>query len=495
MPQMARPLYLARQIRTIEQHHGAAGPSLMERAGLCAAELARVLLPENAHSVLVLAGPGNNGGDALVAAQHLKSWWHQVTVVFTGSREQLPPDAGAALEAWLACGGELATEIPTNRHYGLIVDGLFGIGITRDLDARHQALVQTANAFAAPKLALDVPSGLCADSGRIFGAALRADHTITFLGLKPGLYTLDGPDYAGQVHLADLGVDAPNLCPPDGWLLESPPTLPPARRRNSHKGSYGSVGVLGGNTSMVGAALLTARAALLSGAGRVYAGLLAEDAPAVDSAQPELMLRSTEALFKLEHLTTLVAGPGMGHNGTAETALSHALARPEPLLLDADALQILASRPSLRKTLAKRLAGSTVLTPHPGEAAALLSCSAAEVQADRIRSALLLAEKFHGIAVLKGVGSVIAFPDGRWFINASGNPGLASAGMGDVLAGIIGSLAAQGMSIADATLLGVHLHGAAADALVADGMGPVGLTASEVALAARDMLNQWIAEG
>lgn len=486
------PLYLTAQIRAIEQAHQAATPdsSLMERAGLAAATLARELLADGKSSILVLAGPGNNGGDAFVAARHLLQWWHRVDVVFTGQADKLPPDAKAAHDAWLQSGGKIATAIP-DKAFDLVIDGLFGIGLSREIDEQHAMLISTVNAIRTTTLALDIPSGLAADSGRVLGSCIRADHTLTFIGLKPGLFTLDGPDMAGEIHLADLNIHSLGSATtaPQGWLLDTPPALPAPRLRNSHKGSYGSVGVVGGAASMVGAALLTARAALLTGTGRVYAGLLADDAPGVDMAQPELMLRSVDALYKLDNLTALAVGPGMGTSGAAETALNHALNHTAPLILDADALNLLASRPSLRKALAKR--GNSVLTPHPGEAATLLGLSTAEIQADRIGNALKLAEEFGSIVVLKGCGSIIATPDGRWFINTSGNPGLSSAGMGDVLAGIIASLAAQGMALEPATLLAVHLHGAAADSLVANGIGPVGLTASEVVLEARNLLNLW----
>jgi len=243
---------------------------------------------------------------------------------------------------------------------------------------------------------------------------------------------------------------------------------------------------------MVGAALLAGRAALLTGAGRVYAGLLAENAPAVDCAQPELMLRDAKTLFDLDHLTALVIGPGLGRGSVAESSVQRALHYPAPLLLDADALTMLAGNDDLRWQLRERTAGATVLTPHPGEAATLLGCSTAEVQTDRLAGALKIAATYNAITVLKGCGSVIAVPDGRWYVNASGNPGMACAGMGDVLSGIIGGLTVQGMDLLDATLLGVYLHGAAADSLVADGVGPLGLTASEVALEARNLLNEWI---
>jgi ADP-dependent NAD(P)H-hydrate dehydratase / NAD(P)H-hydrate epimerase len=485
-------LYLTAQIRAIEQAHGTQG--LMEKAGLSAAELARDLAQDGL-PILVLAGPGNNAGDAFVAARWLKVWWFEVHMVFLGDRATLPADAADAFDAWLTCGGATVAEIPASKNYGLVIDGLFGIGLARSLNGRYAQLITQANALHAVVLAIDIPSGLCADSGRVLGTAMRADHTLTFIGLKPGLFTLDGPDHAGKIHLADLGItpsaESSAGC---GQLLDTPPALPPRRRKNSHKGSYGSAGVLGGATAMTGAALLAARAALLTGAGRVYAGLLAENAPAVDQVQPELMLRDAAAIFELDHLDALVAGPGLGQSEQAQRRLQTALRLPAPLLLDADALNLAAGSADLRPQVSRRQPGTTVITPHPGEAAALLDSAIPTIQSDRIGAALALAGDYNAVAVLKGCGSVIATPDGRWFINASGNPGMASAGMGDVLAGIIGGLLAQGMECENATLLGVHLHGAAADQLVAAGYGPLGLTAGEVALAARDLLNQWINE-
>jgi hydroxyethylthiazole kinase-like uncharacterized protein yjeF len=484
------PLYPVAAIRAMEQAAGGAG--LMARAGQAAATLAMALLPDGGSSVLVVAGPGNNGGDALVAARLLKQAWHRVSVVFAGERSRLPEDAAQAYDAWLAAGGMLEVQIPAAQ-FDLVIDGLFGIGLSKPLTGRHAALVQQINTLDLPVLALDIPSGLCADSGRVLGCAVRASHTLTFLGLKPGLFTLDGPDHAGTVHLTDLGVDGAAVPATPGALIELPPALPAPRLRNSHKGSFGSVGVLGGDTSMVGAALLAARAALLTGAGRVYAGLLADPAPAVDFGQPELMLRSAEALCATVHLSVLAAGPGLGQSKRAQSALRQALQYPAPLLLDADALILLAQQPKLRRLLSARTHAS-IVTPHPGEAASLLHCTVADIQADRIAAALRIARDCHAITVLKGAGSIIALADGRWCINGSGNPGMASAGMGDVLAGIIAGLIAQNMDAASATLLGVYLHGAAADARVAAGGGPLGLTASEVSLGARDLLNRWRAE-
>jgi hydroxyethylthiazole kinase-like uncharacterized protein yjeF len=484
------PLFRTSEIRAIEQAHGTAG--LMEKAGLAVATLAKELLSDEAYSILIIAGPGNNGGDALVAARYLKSWWLRVDVFFTGDPERMPPDATAAYRAWLDAGGELLSALP-EKTYDLVIDGLFGIGLAKVLHGHYAELVRQINAMDVPVLAIDVPSGLCANTGRVLGEAVIADHTLTFLGLKPGLFTLDGVDFAGTVHSSDLGGDTGAVAHPQGWLLNEIPILPSPRLRNSHKGNNGSIGVLGGDTAMVGAALLAARAALLIGAGRVYAGLLTEKTPAVDPVQPELMLRDGNSLLDLNHLTALIAGPGLGRSALAEGALHRALRYPAHLVLDADALVLLAANAELRQTLAAR-EHPTLLTPHPGEAAALLAGSVADVQADRIASALDLAVKYRATVLLKGAGTVIAMPDGQWFINASGNPGLAAAGMGDTLAGIIGGLAAQGMELDQAAMLGTYLHGAAADTLVAEGIGPLGLTASEVALAARKLINLWITQ-
>lgn len=478
-------LYLTSSLRKLEQQH--ASEPLMERAGHAVATLARTLLAEGHNRILVVAGPGNNGGDAFVAARYLKAWWHEVTVVFAGQRASLPPDAAHAYDGWRECGGEVLNNWPETGAWQLVIDGLFGIGLQRPLTGEMAELVARINALSLPVLAIDIPSGLAADTGVILGTAVRATHTITFLGRKPGLYTLDGPDHAGKVHVDLLGL--PPLPEADGTLLDAPFTLPARRRLNSHKGSNGSAGVIGGAASMTGAALLTARAALLLGAGRVYAGLLDPAAPALDAEYPELMLRDAD---QLPTVHALAVGPGMGRSPQAHAALQQALANPAPLVLDADALNLLAADADLQHRLAERAPGSVVVTPHPGEAATLLATDTASLQADRIASARALAERYQAIALLKGCGTVVATPDGRWWINASGNPGLGSAGMGDTLTGIIVALAAQGLPLLESTLLAAYLHGAAADAAVAHGQGPLGLTATEVMLSARRLLNHWL---
>ena len=375
-----------------------------------------------------------------------------------------------------------------------MIDGLLGIGLNKPLAGRPAELVAQINSLDTQVLAIDIPSGLCANTGRVLGNAIRADWTVTFLGLKPGLFTLDGPDHAGEVVMDSLGIKAGLRNPgPAGYLVEQEDVskLLPKRLKNSNKGNFGNLGVVGGAAQMTGAAVLAARAGFLAGAGRVYLGLLDPDAPAFDVIMPELMLRAVDDVLNLAKLDCLVVGPGMGLDDRARAYLAAALPLSMPLLLDADALTLLARDESLRKQLGARRAVN-VVTPHPGEAARMLACPVEEVQGDRIGSALKIAGEYGAITLLKGCGSIIAMPDGRWFINHSGNPGLASAGMGDTLAGIIGALIAQGLAAEQAVLLAVFLHGAAADGLVERGSGPVGLSASEVMTEARGLLNQWI---
>ena len=491
----SHPVYLSEDIRALERlaagRPGAA--ALMPLAGLAAAEYARELLGEYGRKVLVLAGPGNNGGDAFEVATHLKRWFYGVELVFAGDEHQLSADALAALKKWRACGGNTYAAPPAALAPDLVVDGLFGIGLARALEGGYAELIAGVNRLPGPKLALDIASGINADTGAIMGTALRATHTITFIALKPGLLTLDGPDHCGEVRVASLGLDVRALLENKGATTAAElvrQALAP-RPRNFHKGGAGSVGVLGGAHGMVGAALLAGRAALKLGAGKVFLGLLAEHPPDVDYAQPELMLRTPHELLQPGMITVIAAGPGMGTVKSAEQLLREVLDASVPLVLDADALNLIAASKTLQARLQKRSA-PCVLTPHPAEAARLLSCATAAVQADRVKAAIELAQRYRAVAVLKGNGSIIASPDGTWLINASGNPGMASAGMGDVLTGMIAALLAQGAGARAAAATAVWLHGAAADALAGEGKGPIGIGASEVIDDARRLLNKVI---
>jgi hydroxyethylthiazole kinase-like uncharacterized protein yjeF len=380
-------------------------------------------------------------------------------------------------------------ELP-DKAWGLVVDGLFGIGLARDVEGPFARLVDYANRQRCPVLALDVPSGIQSDTGRVLGRAVRATHTITFIGLKPGLLTLDGPDHAGEITVESLGLSLPAAT---AWVA-SPELFREAlkrRPRNFHKGQAGSLGILGGASGMTGAALLAGRAALRLGAGRVYVGLLDEH-DYVDFQNPELMLRHVDDALGLD-LDALVVGPGLGESERGETVVGAALASEIPCVLDADALNLISQNEDFRKTCARRTA-ETLVTPHPAEAARLLGSSVAAVQADRVKAARMIAENLNAHVLLKGNGSIVAARDGHWFVNTTGNPGMASAGMGDVLAGMLGALLAQRYSGESALVLGTHLHGAAADELVRSGTGPIGLTAGEVTDAARRLWNAWLAE-
>ena len=491
----AIPLYRSAELRRIDA--AAADQPLMERAGRAAADLAAALCAKNGGAVLVLAGPGNNGGDAFVAARLLRERFFETQVVFSGDAGKLPPDAAQAFRRFRDAGGTTRAAIPECPRWSLIVDGLFGIGLTRDIGKPYAELIERANALAAedgcPLLALDCPSGLDADTGSRRGATIRASHTPSFLAAKPGLFTADGPDHCGGISVAPLELVAENIEPAGGRLVARElfaDRLRP-RPRNSHKGNFGNVGILGGAPGMVGAALLAARAALRLGCGRVYVGLLDRQAPPFDVLQPELMLRDPADLLAID-LTALACGPSGGRGAEARERLVHASALDVPLVLDADALNLLADDGGLQAAIIGRGA-PTLLTPHPAEAARLLGDLVADVQADRIEAARTIAARFKAHVALKGCGTVVAAPDGRWFVNISGNPGLATAGSGDVLTGLVAALLAQGWPSLEALLAAVRLHGEAADRLVADGIGPVGLSVGELIDSARRCFNQWVA--
>ncbi|HMA12756.1 MAG TPA: NAD(P)H-hydrate dehydratase, partial [Steroidobacteraceae bacterium] len=416
---------------------------------------------ESGETALVLAGPGNNGGDALVAARLLVAQGFSVVVISRADPARLPPDATRAWAAWRESGGTILADIPASLGFSLVIDGLFGVGLQRDVTGDEARWIAQANGMNCPKLALDVPSGLDSDSGRMRGCALRADHTLTFLGLKPGLLTADGPDCAGTLQLDTLGIDPAALPATSGIALtrlESRHCLPP-RAKNSHKGQFGHVGIIGAAPGMVGAGLIAGRAALQQGAGSVTVGAL-DERIVVDCVEPRLMFATPETLVETRP-GVLAIGPGLGQRPRAHALLKAALAAPCPLVLDADALSLLANDSELAERAARRN-HPTVLTPHPGEAARLLGVAAADIQENRIEAALRLGAQYRAHVVLKGAGSVIAHPDGHYAINTSGGPWLAQAGSGDRLTGMVAALLGQGMDAANALEAAVWLHGSAA---------------------------------
>ncbi|QNM97596.1 bifunctional ADP-dependent NAD(P)H-hydrate dehydratase/NAD(P)H-hydrate epimerase [Chitinimonas koreensis] len=490
--------YTLAQLRGIEQRALALGLPLMQRAGQAAADFAAARI-DPAAPVTVLAGPGNNGGDALVAATALRRYGHPVELVMPAGPDGLPADAAQAYRNWRAAGGVERATLP-DAPAALLVDGLFGLGLNRPLPDHWQALIHAANAQGAPILALDVPSGIAADRGTALGEPIRADWTLNFIGTARGLVTGAAVDACGEIHLATL--DLPDALRPPGEVGDTAELMRAMRLerpRDSHKGRFGSVAVLGGAAGMAGAALLAGRAALHAGAGKVYAGLLDPAAPRVDFGRPELMLRTADAAL-LDAADVLVVGPGLGREAAARDLLVATLAQDKPLLLDADALNLLALEPALFGALQGRHA-ATVLTPHPTEAARLLCCNTATVQADRYGAAARLAETTGATVVLKGAGTLLAEaggdgtdrpPTGRSAVNRSGGAALANAGQGDVLGGIVGALLAQGLDGWQAAAAAVRVHGLASDRLVARD-GRLATLAGEVAEEAGRVLGAWAA--
>lgn len=497
----SKPLYPLAAIREIELAALAELPAgtLMQRAAQAAAALSLDLInvPRDEARVLLLAGPGNNGGDALVTACLLAEAGIHPTVMLCSTGANQPEDARNALQRAQSSAIDFiaAASDPINGDWNLVIDGLFGIGLARPITGALRDIVEAVNALDCGVLALDIPSGLNADTGSIIGddgVAVRASHTITFIGDKPGLHTCEGRDYAGHIQVADLGIDKKHFKAASARLnsiaLFSHCLKP--RPHNSHKGSYGDVIVAGGAHGMSGAPILASRAAAHLGAGRVFVAFL-EEAPAYDSVQPELMCRLASAV-DLES-GTLVVGPGLGTSRAANELLANALYTSVPLVLDADALNLVASEPGLQQMLAQRDAPK-LLTPHPLEAARLLQTTARAIQADRPAAARRLAQQLRAVVILKGSGSVIAKHDGEIAINPTGNPALATAGTGDVLAGICGALLAQSFPAWEAALAATWIHGRAADLFVEQGIGPIGLTAGEFIPYARTILNQLTTE-
>ncbi|WP_298211386.1 NAD(P)H-hydrate dehydratase [Acidovorax sp.] len=481
------PLFNTAATRRLEREAAAALPphTLMQRAGLAVARLAQALAP-HARTVWIACGPSNNGGDGLEAAMHLQRSGRQVVVTWLGHPDTAPADAKASWQRAQAAGVLWADAVPADLGPNdLCIDALLGIGVSsspnapaREPDARLQACLQALQHSPAPVLAVDLPSGLDADTGQFApgfapGATSPhnnhhprpARHTLSLLTLKPGLFTTAGRDAAGQVWLDDLGA-ATGHEPPNAWLCG--PALAAPRAHASHKGSYGDVAVVGGEglaargMGMAGAALLAASAALHSGAGRVLVALLDNGHLQLDLEQPELMFRRFEVL-ELEQLTVVC---GCGGGQAVAPVLPKLITRAARLVLDADALNTIATEAALHALVVARgqHGQPTVITPHPLEAARLLGLTTAEVQADRLGAAQQLADQFNCVAVLKGSGTVIAAPDRVPAINPTGNARLATAGTGDVLAGMVGAHLAAGASALRAASEAVYQHGQAADA-------------------------------
>lgn len=484
---VVRPLYGAAATRAIERAAAAQLPehTLMARAGLAVARLGLALAP-HARTAWIACGPGNNGGDGLEAAAWLQRRGKRVVVTLAAGDTAFPPDARRALEHARAAGVAFATEAPALQPGDLSIDALLGIGSARPVEGAMAQCLQVHRTTAAVRLAVDLPSGLDAETGILAtekiannpalarcSSLFPSQNTLALLTLKPGLFTTAGRDAAGQVWFDDLGVEA-DAAAASATLLARPQDAP--RLHASHKGSYGDVAVIGGAPGMAGAALLAARAALHGGAGRVFVALLDASAPAFDAGEPALMLREAGTL-ELQEMAVVC---GCGGGDAIRAQLPKVLSTAARLVIDADALNAIAGDASLQQLLRSRAArrpDTTVLTPHPLEAARLLGSATSDVQADRLRAARELAQRFACVVVLKGSGTVIAAPGCVPAINPTGNALLATAGTGDVLAGMIGSRLAGGAAAFDAACGAVWQHGFAADRWPAD----EALTASHLA--------------
>ncbi|HXA46977.1 MAG TPA: NAD(P)H-hydrate dehydratase, partial [Burkholderiaceae bacterium] len=432
-------LYSLAEIRAIERAatRMLAPGTLMQRAGQAAAKLTLGLLPHatGERKVLVLAGPGNNGGDALEAAARIAHAGESVSILLFADPLNQSTDAQHALAHARQSRANFVDIAHADKllaqSWSLIIDGLFGIGLTRPISGELRNVIERVNQQTCKVLALDIPSGLDADSGNVVGQpgiAVHATHTISFIADKPGLHTADGQDYAGKVTIDTLSIDPLLFTKPLAQLNDVSLFSKGLKRRlhNSHKGSYGDVVVVGGANGMAGACVLAARAASYCGAGRTFAAFI-DQPPAYDSNHPELMFRNAQELDFAGK--TLAAGPGLGQSEEAKNLLAKVLDARASLVLDADALNMIAHDASLRQQLIAR-ADATILTPHPLEAARLLGTTVATIQADRLLAARTLARDLNAIVILKGSGSVIAQAHGNVAINPTGNAALATAGSG-----------------------------------------------------------------
>lgn len=450
--------------------------TLMKRAGAAAAELIMKRLEDagvEQRRVTLLVGPGNNGGDALACACELREKGAVVNVVLPGGRRPTSALALAQLERWTQAGGTTYDDPYMTEKADCVVDGLFGTGLAKPITGDYLDAVLWFNERQALKVSLDIPSGLNPVTGHWTSSypGCSADVTITFLCVKSGLYMCEGADAAGEIVLNELDVSVP-LSPLSVIGTDEFPRVLRPRVKNSHKGDYGSVAVIGGTDGMIGASILAARAALISGAGRVTLECRAEHAPHVDMVYPEIMFATKPV--NLEDFDAIVLGCGLGTSAEAKARVIEALNCQKPLILDADALNIIAADIKLQDMVLARRA-PTVLTPHPGEAARLLRRDTAGVTADRVAACRELAVQTGAIVVLKGAGTVISMRSSRTWINPTGSPMLATGGSGDVLAGMIGAMFAQGYDMVESVLAAVYFHGLSAEGLEA------GFTAGEIA--------------
>ncbi len=460
--------------------------SLMERAGQAAFTIAFAQYP-GTHHWLVCCGAGNNGGDGYIVACLAKSMGVHVTVWQYGDPEKLKGDALTAYYHWLDHGGEVYPAddvIPDD--VDLVIDALLGTGLSGTVREPVQMLIQLINHSSVPIVAIDVPSGLCANTGAVLGCAVKARHTISFIGLKQGLVTGQARNYVGELHFAGLGIEETFEQQNKPTLKSiSPKSIKPIltqREACAHKGMHGKALLIGGNRGMGGAIILAAKACAKVGCGLTASLLDAVNVPAILISIPEVMSASWDAeqvQQRLDWCDVIAIGPGLGRDAKSEQLFHQAQTVSKPKVMDADALFFLAKNVNYDD--------NRIITPHPAEAAMLLNSTVAAIEADRFSAIKALQKKFGGVVVLKGAGTLVS--DGHdVYVCLAGNPGMASGGMGDVLTGVIVSLLAQGVSAFDAAKLGVIIHSKAAD-LNAKEQGERGMLASDLLPHLRHLVN------
>ena len=491
MSQLPYTLYRASQVRELDSiainQCGIPGIELMNRAGSAAFDELCSRWPD-ARTIVVVCGAGNNGGDGYVVARLAFEKGYTVRLVALTNPDDLQGDALTAWGAARAAG--LTTEVFNQEsltHSDVVVDAIFGTGLDRNVEGRWADVIETINDAAVPVLAIDIPSGLHADSGTVMGHAIQAEATVSFIGLKQGMFTGAGVECCGVIGFDDLGVPASAFNKVDAasqridWHMLRQRLS--ARCKNAHKGLYGHSLIVGGNYGMAGAVRMAAEAAARVGSGLTSVATRPEHVSAMAAARPEVMwhgvANSADLRKLIEHASVIAIGPGLGQDDWAIELLDAVLQSGKPLVIDADALNLLAHE-SIQYS-------NWVLTPHPGEAARLLGCSSHEINRQRFDAVKAIAEKFSAVTVLKGAGSLICSPDGKTALCSDGNPGMASGGMGDVLTGIIASFIAQGFDLFDAAQMGVTLHAAAADKVAVT--GERGMLAGDVIAALRSMIN------
>ena len=485
-------LYQNQKIRELERlaaKFGISAYELMLRAGEAAFK-SLIKRWSTIKEITVCCGKGNNGGDGLVVARLAHKHGFKVTVY-----SLIPPAdySGPAAQAVKACEKQgLSIQpfpIPPSFKGNLIVDALLGSGLQGEIKSPYSEIITAINEAKQSVLAIDVPSGINVDTGEVQAMAVKADLTITFIGLKQGLYTARAPAYCGEVVLASL--DLPNLLfsriKTHTKLLDWSqvrPLLPPRRERDVHKGNYGHVLVIGGDYGMGGAVRMAAEAAARVGAGLVTVATRPEHVPIVSGSRPELMCYQVAEVNDLEDLlesaTVIVIGPGLGKSDWAKALLNKVLVTKTPKVLDADSLNLLAESPVQRE--------DWILTPHPGEASRLVNVSCQEIQSDRFKAIRRLSRRYRGVVVLKGVGTLIKGGEEEISVCSGGNPGMASGGMGDILSGVIGGLLAQRLSLVAAAQGGVFIHSLAADRAAEEG-GERGLLATDLFPHLRALVN------